>query len=176
LWPAPPFHAPGDAELDVAAAILSDPHGRLQRELVEKGLAVSVSAHENSLRRGSAFVVSALVDGPSADYVARVIARVVRDLAREVGPDECRRASEEWQDAMLLRLETSAGRAQQLASSLEAERADRWDLSRYGKIQPAGVEQALRAMLAGRQAVVVVHQDRHYRPRGVVVERRAEAR
>jgi predicted Zn-dependent peptidase len=172
LWPTPAFDEPGDAELDVAATILADPHGRLQQALVDRGLAVRVSAQQRSLRRGSAFSISVIVaDGPSADYVARVVERVVRDLAREVKPEEAARARAELTDTMLLRLQTSGGRAQRLAS---CAKRDRWGLETYGHVQPGDVERALRAMLDGRQAVVVVHQDRHYRPAGVVVDRKEE--
>jgi hypothetical protein len=46
--------------------------------MLEKGLAVRVWARQRSLRRSSAFFVSATVaDGPSADYVARVLRRIV---------------------------------------------------------------------------------------------------
>jgi zinc protease len=174
LWPTPAFNEPGDAELDVAATILADPNGRLQRALVDSGLAVHVWALQRSLRRGSAFLVSAAVaDGPSADHVARVLERVVNDLAREVKPEEAGRARVEWADTMLLRLQTSAGRAQRLA--LLAKR-DPWGLETYGRIQPTDVERTLRVMLTQRRSVVVVHQDRHYRPSGTVVDRQTEAR
>jgi zinc protease len=174
LWPAPALHEPGDAELDMAAAILADPDGRFQKELVASGLAVRVSAHEHSFRRGSAFVVSVIVaDGRSADYVGRVAARIVRDLARGVTQEECDRVRAEWRDTTLLRLETSLGRATYLA--IAGER-DRWTLATYENIGPAAVQQALQAMLARSQAVVVVHQDVHFRPQGVVVDRRVEAR
>jgi zinc protease len=174
LWPTPPFHAPGDAELDVAATILADPLGRLQRELVEKGLAVHVEARQRSLLRQSAFYVSAVVaDGSSTDSVSRVVTRVVRDLARAVQSDECQRAREELGDRMIFRLETSGGRAQQLASAGDR---DPWELTTYDKVQPTDVERTLRVMLTYQQTVVVVHHDSHYRPRGVVVDRRTETR
>ncbi len=56
-WPAPALREPGDAELDLAAAILTDPEGRLQRALVRSGWTSQIGSRENSLRRGSAFIV-----------------------------------------------------------------------------------------------------------------------
>jgi zinc protease len=173
-WPTPAFGDPGDAELDFAATILADPHGRLQQALVESGLAVRVWARQRSLRRASVFsVAAAAADGPSADSIGQVIQRVVRDLAREVKPEEVERARTEIMDMMVLRLQTSGGRAQRLASPGQR---DRWGVDTYAHIQPADVERALRAMLAGRQTVVVVHHDSHYRQSGVVVGRQAESR
>jgi zinc protease len=171
-WPAPALHERGDAALDVAALILADPRGRLQRALVERGLAVHVSAHEDSHRRASVFVVGATVaDGASSDAALDAIDEQVRALGRDVRPDECDRARNELIDVELLRLQTSSGRVQRLATA--ASMASPFDLGWYDRITPADVETAVRTVLVDDHRVVtVVRHDPRYPAHGVVLGRR----
>jgi predicted Zn-dependent peptidase len=169
LWPSPPWLQPGDPELDLAATILTDPFGRLQRELVANGLAVSVWSNEQSHLRGSAFLVGATVASEkSIDEVVTVIERVVGDVARQTLPDECVRVRSELSDMLLMSLETSLGRAQRLAAPMPGS----WGLSTYAAIQPSAVEHSLRAILAGPETVVVVRPDGRFSAGGEIVGRK----
>jgi len=170
-WPAPAYGQPADAALDLAASALTDPLGRLQRELLHGGLVVQVGAHESSFRRGSTFTVTATVaDGKSPEDVVAAVEDAMRRLGESVSAEECARARAEWADVILLRLQTSAGRAHWLAGA-PASRAS-WDLAKYDALTPADVARAVHETLAsGNRTVVVVHHDARYPARGVVLRR-----
>jgi zinc protease len=171
-WKTPALDLPGDPELDLAAAILVDPAGRLQNDLVARGLAISVSARESSWRRGSVFWISAVVaEGAAPDDVVAGIDRAVRDLGAGVLPEECKRARDEWFDRLLLGLETSNGRAGRI---LRERPAGPWELDKYDSTGPSAIAEAVRTNLNddGR-VVVVVHHDPHYPGQGVVLSRTA---
>jgi len=154
-WRAPPLGRPGDAALDLAARILAGPHGRLQRALVTPGLAVSVSADENSAWRGSIFEVSAaLARDVKYDDAIRAIEGELHALWRGVSADECEHARRASQATALLGLETSADRARRLA------RVGGWGLHTHDALQPTDVLRAVRTSLVDASRVVlVVHPD-----------------
>ena len=117
-WPAPAVGQPEDAALDLAAAVLTDPQGRLQAELARTGLVTQVGSRESSAARASLFTVSATIaDGKSAEEVLRSIRESVRRVGESVTEQECARAPPEWTDLLLQRLETSNGRASRLRAS-----------------------------------------------------------
>ena len=68
-WATPPFGAPGDAELDVAARILER---RLRQRLVETGTVLEISAGQSSRDLASDFSVGAAV--PAGRSTAEVLA------------------------------------------------------------------------------------------------------
>lgn len=173
-WPAPALDQAGDAELDLAAAILTDPHGRLQGQLLRGGLVTQVGSREVSHLRASSFVVSATVaDGKSPDDVVRVVESTVRAMGQGVGADECERARAEWAETQLGRIQTSAGRASWIAGNPFAH--EPWDLGKYARLGPAEVSAAVqRFLVSTHPAVVVVHHDRRYPFHGVVLSRTDE--
>ena len=88
-WHSPAFYAPGDANMDLLAAVLGEePSGRLYRALVETGLAASVAVYQASAVLGSTFNIQVLA-APAADLdeiesiVDAEIAKLVAD-----GPTE----------------------------------------------------------------------------------------
>jgi zinc protease len=170
-WATPAFLQPGDAELDVAALILADPRGRLQRELVGAGLAESVSAVQRSMTLASEFLVRVVAaDKQPLAQIAGVVARVVSELARDVTADECARARAELAEARVLQLETSGGRASRLAGAPSLESP--WQLDRYDHIQPQDVARVVRQMLVpSRRAVVLAHSNARVPVSGTIVER-----
>ncbi len=175
-WPAPALGQPGDAELDLAAAILSDPEGRLQRDLVLGGWASRVASAERSYRRGSTFIVEATVapERSPAD-VARRIEEAIRQIGESVTDAECARARVEWADGMLLRMETSAGRAQWLAGAPSLRTP--WDATKYDGFGPGDVARAVREELgSGNRTVLIVHHGARYPPRGIVLNRQEQDR
>lgn len=170
-WPAPPLGDPVDAALDLAATILSDPDGRLQKALLAKGLVVSVGASESSHTRGSEFLISAVMaDGVPAEVVEDDLYQTVDDLAKTITADECARAKSEWATTALLRLQTPASRALHLSSFDSAP--EPWGLHKYDAIGPAEIASAVRRVLAPSNRVsIMVHHDRRYPPGGVVLSR-----
>ncbi len=166
MWTAPALDLPGDAALDLAALILADPKGRLQRDLVAKGIAVSVTAREASFRRASIFLVSAVVAGETAaQEVVTAIDQAIRDLGSGVQMSECERARDEWSDAMLLRLETTKGRAALLALRLASSSV--WGLDKYDALKPAEVQLAVRVNLVPENRVIfIAHGARQHSGQG----------
>jgi zinc protease len=172
LWASAALDQPGDAELDLAAAILTDPDGRLQSELVGRGHAIQVTARESSFSRNSVFGLTAvLAEGVASDEVVAVIDRVVRELAAKVEPKEVERARDEWFRHLMLRLETSAGRAVRMA---HAGAFQPWDLEKYQATGAVEIATAVRwNLIDDRRVVVVVHRNPHFAGQGVVLSRRA---
>jgi predicted Zn-dependent peptidase len=172
-WVAPALDQPGDAALDLAATILADPDGRLQRDLVAKGLAVNVGARERSSQRMSVFSINVTVaEGVPVDRVVGELDHAIGDLGTFVRPEEYQRAHDEWFDSLMLRLETPLGRAQRLVLSGASRRP--WDLDKYDGIRPADVAAAVRSILIpDNRVVLVVHHDRAYRHQGVILSRKA---
>jgi zinc protease len=170
-WPAPPLGDPVDSALDLAATILSDPNGRLQKALVATGLVVSVHAGESSQSRGSEFLIGAIMaDGVPAEVVEDAIERTVDDLAKTITPEECARARSELATTALLRLQTPAGRAFRL-SYVDAA-LEPWGLHKYDAIGAGEIASAVRRVLAPSNRVsIVVHHDRRYPAGGVVLSR-----
>ena len=168
-WPTPAYGQPDDAALDMAGAILADSEGRLQHQLLHGGLVAGVGARQSSFRRSSAFSLAATVaDGQSAEQVVLALEDAIGHMATTVTAEECARARDEWSDAMLLRLQTSSGRAQWLAGASSPT----WGLAKYEGIGPAEVTGAVRRMLASRsRTVIVVKEDARYPGRGVLLRR-----
>ena len=87
-WHSPAAYAPGDAELDIAAAVLSGgPSTRLEKRIVlETGLAQRVRASQQSTQLGSIFQIQALA-APGADLgeIKAEIFAVLEEFKRE-GP------------------------------------------------------------------------------------------
>ncbi len=155
-WRSPPLRAPDDRPLDLAARLLAGPQGLFVRKLVSRDLAVSVSARQHSMLRGSEFVVNVEVHpGVSVTPVGLAIEEAIAELA--AGPDEAdlARARKWWADRQLSRLETSLGRAAWLTAAPPQE--DRWELGGYDTIDSAAVAGAVRRWLLpeGRSAAVV---------------------
>ncbi|HJN73707.1 MAG TPA: pitrilysin family protein [Myxococcota bacterium] len=87
-WPSPALYAPGDAELDLASAALTDgKEGRLTRALVmEEQIAKSVDAYQASFGLGSMYVIEATAaKGHTTDELVKRIDEIVADFI-EQGP------------------------------------------------------------------------------------------
>jgi len=119
-WRAPVFGAPGDAELDWVASLLAGSKtSRLQKRLVDDGLAVSVSARQVSKTRASLFTIRAV--GAPAHRAEDMTAAIDQEISRlaTLGPteQEMERAAFYWEKTDVLRLESAIGRAGELASA-----------------------------------------------------------
>jgi zinc protease len=166
-WRAPPIEHPDDLALDMAATILGAPKGRLERALVERGLASWAWSSEQSLKGGSIFHVNAaIVPGADPDAVIAAVERVVADLGASLTPAEVDVAHRVRRDARLGSLQTSAGRTAMLVTN------DRFDLAKYDPIDAEAIMGTVRRLLVpSRRVVMVVHNVPKSPWYGVVVHR-----
>ncbi|MFT5690002.1 MAG: zinc protease, partial [Planctomycetota bacterium] len=123
-WLAPAHFAPGDGEMDLIAAILSDgPSSRLYRRLVlETGLSQDVSAAQYSSKLGSTFHIDAMpAPGVDLDALKAEIMEVLATFIEE-GPTEAEltRVKAQTEAAFLGRAENLGRRADAMNSYLAA--------------------------------------------------------
>jgi zinc protease len=161
---SPACYEPGDAEMDLAAQILSDgKSSRLYKRLVyDEKLATHVSAYQMSLELGSVFlvVVTARQD-VSLDEVEEVVDEVLDRFVRE-GPDEeeLERCKASWERRMLTELQSIVRKADRLNKYEyyygEPNSFER-DLDRFRKAETKGVrEWAARVLQPGARLVMRV--------------------
>jgi predicted Zn-dependent peptidase len=142
-WPSPRHFAPGDAEMDLLASVLSrGKASRLYKSLVyEQKIAQSVEAYQESRSLGSVFVVAALArPGVDPAKVERGLLDEVGKLReREVTPEELARARNEYEMAFIDRLQAVPERAS-LLNMYQIEVGDpgyvQKDLDRYRNATP----------------------------------------
>ncbi|HEY6462938.1 MAG TPA: pitrilysin family protein, partial [Polyangiaceae bacterium] len=161
-WQSPKHFAPGDAELDLAASVLSTGKAsRLYKSLVyEQKLAQSVQAEQQSQVLGSVFVVTALVR-PGVDP-ARVekalLDQVAQVRSRPVTDEELERARNAYETAFVERLQGIPARAA-LLNEYQVEVGDpgyvQRDLDRYRKATTADVLDAAKRFLVPDAMVVL---------------------
>ncbi len=137
-WQSPRHLAPGDAEMDLVASVLSNGKAsRLYKSLVyEQKIAQSVSATQQSHALGSEFVVDATVrPGVDPAKVEKALfAEVAKVRAQEVAGEELERARNEYEMSFVDRLQGVPARAS-LLNDYQAELGDpgyvQRDLDRY---------------------------------------------
>lgn len=144
---SPAVFAEGDAEMDLAAAILAGGKtSRLYKRLViEDKLAAEVSAYQGSSLLGSEFRVSVLAV-PDAD-LEQVEKTIDEELARfaQSGPtpEELEQRKATFELGMLRRLQSIEAKADQLNSyefHLKEPGSFKWDLDRYRNATAGGVQ------------------------------------
>ncbi|HEY1694585.1 MAG TPA: pitrilysin family protein [Polyangiaceae bacterium] len=161
-WQSPRHFAPGDAELDLVASVLSTGKAsRLYESLVyDQKIAQSVEAEQQSQVLGSVFVVTALVR-PGIDP-ARVEKALLEQVAQvrshAVTDEELERARNAYETAFVERLQGIPARAA-LLNEYQVEVGDpgyvQRDLDRYRKASPADVLDAARRVLVPDALVVL---------------------
>ncbi len=118
VYHSPPHFAPGDAEMDLAAAILADGiSSRLYKKLVyEQDLASDVSAYQSSMLLGSLFSIEATAKpGVSLDKLERTIDEVVEEFLRTgPAPDELERQKAKVEYQFVSRLQSLLAKADAL--------------------------------------------------------------
>jgi zinc protease len=161
-WHSPAIFAPGDAELDITAALLSDgKESRLHRALVrETQVARDVSAYQASSLLGSLFIVEATAaEGHTSDEVVAEADRVLRELAAG-GPtaEEVEVAVANWEAGFYRALQTIAEKANRLNlySTFAGDPGYLGrDLAEYRDATAASVHEALGTWLATDRRVVL---------------------
>lgn len=139
-WQSPPSFAPGDAELDLLASVLTQGKAsRLYKTLVyDQKLAQSVEASEMSRTLGSSFVVSILVrPGVDAARVEKIVLDQIATLrTTPVTDEELKRAKNGYEMAFAEGLQSIPHRAR-LLNTYQSELGDpgyvQRDLDRYRK-------------------------------------------
>jgi predicted Zn-dependent peptidase len=161
---APARFAPGDAELDLFAAVLATgKSSRLYKTLVyDKPLAQSVSAAQSSNDLVSTFTIEVVArPGVSLDDLEKAIDAVLADaVSRPPADDEMRRAKSRYEHAFVSRLQSIEARAQLLAM-YEVATGDPGfvdkDLGRYRAATAATVfDWAKKTVTLGERVVVRV--------------------
>lgn len=161
VWHSPASFAPGDAEMDLAASILSmGKQSRLHRELVyEKELALDVEAHQESRQLGSIFSVEVTGrEGMTLERLERAtMAVLTRFLSKPVGSRELARAVNGYETEFVSRLERISRRAELLNlyySTVGQPDYAEQDVARYRAVTPASLHRWARRVLgAGRVSV-----------------------
>jgi len=163
-WHTPALYAPGDAELDILAAVLAGSEdSRLVKRLVYTDQsAQEVSAAQYSGRWGSMFMVQAYAaPGHSLEDVEKAIEEEMQALlgARPITDDELVRARNNREMDKLYAAESLMGRAELLQSyRMHVGRYDYFeqDLERYRLANIAGVARALRRLTPDRRGRIHV--------------------
>ena len=161
-WLTPPAYAPGDAELDIAAAILAGgKSSRLYKKLVyEKELAQSVDASQESSALTSIFDIQAVArpGHTPAELEAAIddeLAKLVADGPTQAEVDRARSAYEHGLFRTLQRVSSRANRLNQYNQSTGDPGYLAQDLARYRRISPDDVRRVVAAELRKDRRVVV---------------------
>ncbi len=162
VYHSPKHFAPGDAELDLAAAILSDGiSSRLYQELIYKNkLATDVSAYQSSMQLGSLFYieVTALPD-VSLDKVEAAVDEVIAAFVKD-GPTEKelerQKARLEYQAVSSLQsIMTKADRLNQYEFAFGEPNSFEKDLNRYRQATREGVQKVAQSVLDPKARLVL---------------------
>jgi zinc protease len=164
-WMTSPIFKPGDAEAEVAAAILGGGRSsRLYKRLVyDKQIAQNVLAQQNSLMLGSLFQVEVTArPGHTADELERALDEEL-DRFRAAGPDaaEVARARNTIETRIVERLETLGGfggvadRLNMYNHYLGTPDYLQKDIQRYRAVTPASVRSFASDQLKNTARVIV---------------------
>jgi zinc protease len=163
-WHSPRRFAPGDAEMDLLAGVLTGGRSsRLYRSLVEeKGVALEVEAFQSSQHLGSVFLIMAKpAEGHTVAELEGLIQAELEKLAKE-GPTEAElsRIKNQTEMGFMHGLEALQDRATQLNlywySTGKADYTAQ-DLDRYRKATTEGLKSAAASLSAERRAIVRVN-------------------
>lgn len=154
VYHSPPFFADGDAEMDLAAAVLSSGiSSRLYQKLVyENEFAVDVSAYQSSMLLGSLFYITATAKpGVSLDTIEAAIDEAVAEFVAN-GPttEELERQKARLEYGTLSRLQSilaKADRLNQYQFFFNEPNSFQRDLDRYRSATPTTVQTWARNVL-----------------------------
>ena len=162
VWRSPAHMAPGDAEMDLAAEVLSEgKQSRLYQALVyEKRVALDVTAYQESRALGSQFVVRATAqEGITLDTLEQAVARVLADFrAAPPSEKELARARNNFEVQFVRRLERLRNRAE-LLNTYENRTGQpdyvEQDLARYRAVTRQGIHDQVKTTLSPTKAVIL---------------------
>ncbi|UCC72540.1 MAG: insulinase family protein [Gemmatimonadota bacterium] len=171
-WLSPAIYAPGDAELDILASVLTEgKNSRLYKRLVyELQIAQDVTAFQYSLEQGSSFwIITTARAGHDLDELEVVIQEEIDRLKMEAPSErEVQRAVNQYEVGFLGSLERVggfSGKADRLnAYYFRTGNPDYFneDLARYKAIEPVDIQAVTRTWLRddGRVVLSVVPEGR----------------
>lgn len=165
-WPTVPIFAPGDAELDILSDVLAGGKtSRLYRVLVrEKQIAQDVQASQNSGEIAGGFgIIATARPGHTPEEIEKVIlAEVERLRADPPSAEEVARAVARLESQLVRALESISefgGRADRL-NMYNTYAGDpgylQKDFERYVKVTPADVQRVVKKYLSGKKMVLEV--------------------
>ena len=165
-WNTAPSMAPGDAEMDLLASILTTGRtSRLYQRLIhDEGSAQEVSAMQMSQSLGSLFLILAKpAEGHTLEALEAAITAELARLATEgPTPAELDRARNQYEMSFLRKMEALQARASALNRYLRAfgqpDGLER-DLGRYRDATVDGVRQAAASLTPERRAIVRVRPE-----------------
>ncbi|MEW5925055.1 MAG: pitrilysin family protein, partial [Candidatus Zixiibacteriota bacterium] len=148
-WHTPPYFAPGDAEFDLLAGVMSSgKSSRLYKSLVyDKQIAQDVAVYQASCEIGSTFNITVTAkEGHSLEEIEKEVNRILDDIAvNGVTPEEFERSRINWESGFVRNLQTIGnfgGRADRL-NTYNVYLGDpgkvRWDRDRYADATVEGL-------------------------------------
>ncbi len=159
----PGLFAPGDAECDVLARVLTgDRFARLSRVLThEQQLVQSVTSYQSSLTHMSVFTVEALVlPGNDPEKVLGIIdEQIARLIRKPPSAQEIQRAINSLHTQQLFALQRLNSRAQHMQiydQHLGTPDGLAQDLARYHQVTSKGLSQTVQQYLAPNKRVVLI--------------------
>jgi predicted Zn-dependent peptidase len=154
--PGLPYLSPDIYAMQVLAGLLgAGMSSRLFQELRERrGLCYSVFSYASSYADAGLLNIYVATASDKVNEVWRVTADIVADLAGRVGEDEVQRAAAQLKAGLVMSLESTAGRADQLARQYLAfgRVPDIADITgRIDAVTPADIRRLAAAMLSSRR-------------------------
>lgn len=164
-WHTPPYFAPGDAEFDLLASILSSgKSSRLYKSLVyDKQIAQDIAVYQASREIGSTFHITVTAkEGHSLEEIEREVNRILDEITVSgITPDEFERARINWESGFIRQLQTVGGfggRADRL-NTYNTYLGDpgklRWDRDRYTNATTDGLLAYFRKYIRPEARAVV---------------------
>ena len=179
IWHTPAFFAPGDAEFDLLANILSaGKNSRLYKTLVyEKQIAQDVDTYQTSRQLGSTFNIEVTArEGHSLAEIETVVDAELKKIAENgVTTDELAQAQTAWESRFVRSLEQIGGfggkanKLNQYNIYLGDPGKFQWDLERYTKTTVEKVQDNVKKYLDPGRRVIL-----HIVPQGDLKETATE--
>ena len=161
-WQTPPAGHPGQAALDLAAAILGRGRSaRLYRSLREdRGLALEINAwHWSNPAAPGVFAISAEADPEKRDELVDAIRKCLESFPSTALDDDLARARRQIATSQFRTLVSASGKATDLASNWhEARDLDytRHYLRELHSVTAAGVREAIESLLTGHETLTIL--------------------
>lgn len=184
-WHSPAYFDEGDAELELAATILTDGlSARLNKALVyDRQLASNVAAFQNGQPLGGAFMMWATArPGVSLKEIENVVTAEIARLAKDgPTPEELDRAKTKWEFQFVSGLEAIGGFGgksdllNQYNTFLGDPGKFEADLERHRKVTPESLKAAVERHLNNKNRLLVrFRPERSGNPSNVAVDRTKE--
>lgn len=169
-WNTPAFFAPGDAEFDLLASILTNgKSSRLYKSLVyEKQIAQDVSAYQSSSELGSTFnIIITAKEGQSLKDIEKEVDNVLSDIrAHGVSQDELDLTRVNWEAGFVRSLQQigSFGGRADILNKYNVYLGDPgklpWDRDRYSKATAGDIHNyAVKYLKADARAILSIYPE-----------------